>query len=174
MYNQNIIGALTSSTRANAICPKYVTLSADETYNRQTGISIGSNGQGANPILIYDLDLDNKTSEQIASLLNGVMLDYELATPIVYTDLQYADGISFNNLWFKTYKNGLVIQNPQTPLSAPMDMDYEKPYDMPAEYICMDSFDALLDQLGNSMNGIWTKTYNEENQAYEFSFTPSN
>ena len=118
-------------------------------------------------------DTSYTDSETFKSAMSGVMLEYALATPIIYTDLQYVDGRPFNQLWFNTYKDGLIIQNPQTPLSVPMNMDYEKPYNMPAEYICMDSFDTLLDQLGNSMGGTWTKTYNEETQSYEFHFTAS-
>ena len=124
--------------------------------------------------IIFISDSAYSDAASFKAAMDGVMLNYELATPLVYTDLQYADGRPFNQLWFKTYENGLIYQNPQAPLSVPMNMDYEKPYDMPAEYICMDSFDALLDQLGNSMGGTWTKTYNEETQAYEFRFTASN
>ena len=157
-----------SNSILNILSSGYMTKSGwtDDKYMRGHGSTRG--------VYIIDSALQGKTGAQIKSAMSGVYLDYELATPIIYTDLQYVDGRPFNQLWFKTYENGLIYQNPQTPLSVPMNMDYETPYDMPAEYICMDSFDTLLDQLGNSMGGTWTKTYNEETQAYEFRFTVSN
>lgn len=60
---------------ANMVCAKYTTLTANNTYDGQIGISCQNNGD----IYIYDSAYTDATA--FTTAMSGVMLNYELATP---------------------------------------------------------------------------------------------
>ena len=44
---------------------------------------------------------------------------------------------------------------------------------LPQNYISVESMDKFLAQLGVAMNGTWSRTWNEANQEYDFTFVPN-
>lgn len=102
--NVNSIGRVTSvatianiklpsgaNVKANVICSKYATYTADQTYKGIQGISIEINGK----ISICDSSFVGKTSAEIKSNLSGVMLYYELAT---LTETTLATDLTFEEI----------------------------------------------------------------------------
>lgn len=80
---------VSASNVFNGICSKYSALSVNSVYIGNTGIATYNNGWG---VRINDPAYSSYTTAQFKTAMSGVMLNYELATPITYTDLIYRDG----------------------------------------------------------------------------------
>jgi len=77
-----------SYTIPNILCDRYITIQPTEAYSgSKTGISCS--GSDAGKLWLCDASLDGKTGEQVKSAVDGIYLNYELATPLEYTDLMY-------------------------------------------------------------------------------------
>lgn len=115
----------------------------------RTGVRAYESGDESNPAVVTD----------------GESTIYALATPQIYVlDTPLL-------LSLRTYKGGVIIQNPATPFdTAPMSMEVALPLDMPESYIGEDSMDDFLAALGTAMGGTWTKTYNATTGKWEFNF----
>lgn len=85
---------VSTGTTPNDICSKYIvgTTIASSTNAEDKKIYQGNQNY---VIFFKDTTFSGYTGAQVAAALSGVFLTYELATPIVYTDLQYADGTPF-------------------------------------------------------------------------------
>ena len=129
----------------------------------------------------------------LSAALNGVYLEYELATPIVYTDLQYADGTPFTMP--KVYQvadfgTETIVQpegatEPSAPFRAVIKYNNDltrKVVNLPKNYDTTDGIDALCSALAtalsSALNGTLTITrgnYSESDKRYAFTvtFTPN-
>ena len=78
---------------ANILCANWSVVTARNWYSNMIGIAQLGQGYGQpESIGIVDSGLASKTGPQIQTAMSGVLLFYELAEPVVYTDLQDADG----------------------------------------------------------------------------------
>ena len=80
---------------SNLICHKYKTSNSSEATTKTTKdklIWLGYSGYDYVPGGIVIRDLGYSDSSVFKTALSGVMLYYELNTPVVYTDLKFADG----------------------------------------------------------------------------------
>lgn len=66
-----------NNVKANVVCAKYLTLTANNTYDGIEGISIQNDGD----IYIYDTATQSMDATAFTSYIDGVYLYYELATP---------------------------------------------------------------------------------------------
>ncbi|MBP3898287.1 MAG: collagen-like protein, partial [Mogibacterium sp.] len=139
MVNLNAISALakrpaSSAVKANLSCANYPTLTADNVYLRNKGISLTSSGG----ISIYDPSYNTETStEAFKQTMQGVYLYYELATPTeTAVDL---------DLDFMAYEDGteqLLPVNGSVPVTSPIRADIT--------YLSIDAMlENILDQLGS-------------------------
>ena len=66
-----------NDTLANILCGLYLSVTANQTYAKSTGVAIHPNGS----IFIYDESKKTMTADQFKESVNGVSLIFELATP---------------------------------------------------------------------------------------------
>lgn len=91
---------LSNSQVANIICSALASQSADTIYLQNEGIAIQTTGNTT----IYSTNLVGKTPEEVKTTLTGVMLVYELATPIEIqlTPVQIKTLLGNNNIFADT------------------------------------------------------------------------
>lgn len=81
--NKTLVGVVkpveSSALKANIKCDKYNDVTANDTWNNIDGISVSPQGY----IQIYDTSLNASSDADFVASLQGVMLVYELAEPIV-------------------------------------------------------------------------------------------
>lgn len=81
--NKTLVGMVkpveSSALKANIKCNKYNDITANDTWNNVDGISVSPQGY----IQIYDTSLNASSDDAFVASLQGVMLVYELAEPIV-------------------------------------------------------------------------------------------
>ena len=156
---------------ANIICQKYATRAA--TVEAGDAVGIGAFNSGAN-YFIRVIDTAYTDAATFKAAMDGVYLEYELATPIVYTDLQYADGTPFMMpQMFRTAQGGtMLIVSPEgaTAPSAPFSADIIYPVDPIASSGA--SLKNLLEALKTAtVITSYTMTFNSTTQQYEFTIT---
>lgn len=132
-------------------------------------------------------------ADTFKAAMDGVYLEYELATPIVYTDLQYADGTPFTMP--KVYQvadfgTETIVQpegatEPSAPFRAVIKYNNDltrEIVNLPKNYDTTDGIDALCSALAtalsSALNGTLTITrdnYSESDKRYGFTvtFTPN-
>ena len=97
--SSNVKKPSTSGTQANIVCSTYEARTADKVYLKNVGVGIVRSGD----ISIYDprFDKPENTAEEFKEAMDGVMLCYELATPITIqlTPQQVNSLLGVNNLW---------------------------------------------------------------------------
>ena len=128
----------------------------------------------------------------------GVPLIYELATPLIYTDLVYQGSDHFGDgtpvqlpVDYDVDNYGMEVQmlgsdSVPAELSVRYQMDAAEAIDTlqtemaevqetiaPDNIITAASMDNFLSSLGTAMEGTWTKTWNSTTNKYEFTFTPN-
>lgn len=115
----NIIKSTANHAKANILNALYITVSADDTYLGIDGIATDNSGA----IFIHD---DNYTSASaFKSAMSGVMLYYELATPII-TDI--SDLLTFNFKNIKVEDGGTITfhqSNESYHLEIPNSIKYK-------------------------------------------------
>lgn len=88
----------TSDVLGNIICDKYTREIFSAIYtgvvDKACGIT-GADSPAVGNVNVIDSSLYASTATEFKTAVSGVILEYALATPIVYTDLQYADGTPF-------------------------------------------------------------------------------
>ena len=101
MRSNDIVGIvknqIATGIPANILCSEFKSISADATYTRNEGISIGPTGI----IIVYDSRYDTSSSASaFQSAMSGVQLCYELATPepLQLTPQQIETLVGQNNL----------------------------------------------------------------------------
>lgn len=159
-----------STAKANICCSIYsvntYTNVAQKTADMQ--IALGGYTPGA-VILVNNNAYTSATTFKAA--MSGVKLIAEAANPIVYTDLQYADGTPFiMPQMFRTAQGGtMLIVSPEgaTEPSAPFSADIIYPVDPIASSGA--SLKNLLEALKTAtVITSYTMTFNSTTQQYEF------
>lgn len=111
--------------------------------------------------------------------MQGVMLYYELATPIVY------HFEPMNNVYRVEQGGTEEVENRDSispegyvPLTAPMRADIRYGVDvvgilgnLKKDYVSKESIEVFLSALGTQMGGTWSMTWNETTERYDFAFT---
>ena len=148
----------------NNISSKYVCYTgAERLYNVDIDKVYRCQSDGANYLLeIKDSSYTNADTFAIA--MSGVMLEYELATPQIYTlDTPLP-------LTFFSYANSDLRQAPTFPNSTSTELDIVLPADMNKDYINEQSIDNFLTALGTAQGKTWTKQYDETTHSWSFSY----
>lgn len=88
-----------NSVIGKIVCPVYKSISADSTYLKNTGISVGRN----KAVIVYDENYNTSTSmDDFTTAVTGKMLAYGLASPVLITTLtlqQITALIGNNTIW---------------------------------------------------------------------------
>ena len=99
---QNLVKKPSSSdARANIICSRYAALTRNQTYRKNVGISVSTNGW----VYLYDPSYNrNDDTDAFEAAVSGQYLVYELATPVTYTLTpgQVKTLLGVNNVWADT------------------------------------------------------------------------
>ena len=114
--NDVIVAPNRNDEKANILCPLYVTDSLDNTYLLKIDKSIGAGSSGL--LRIYDSQYQNSGSlESFRTAIQGVMLYYELAKPIV-VEIPNSENFNLDYLvWdFGTEEAKLIV--PSAPFRA--------------------------------------------------------
>lgn len=134
-----------------------------------------------NSIYVVDSSFIGMTGAQIKTALSGIMLYYELATPIVY------HFEPMNNV-YRVEQGGTeevetrdtVTPEGYAPLTAPLRADIRYGVDvvgilgnLKKDYVSKESIEVFLSALGTQMGGTWSMTWNETTERYDFAFTPN-
>ena len=160
---------------SNLICAKYPT-------------AVSGHGWGANMVdkTIVGYTYDNSVhirddaysdAATFKAAMSGVMLNYELATPVEYDLVKpIGQNILVNAL-------GTLRRLPEDTASAvlaPLSMDVKYSLaavkilqNLPVDYTSIPSLDALLTTLGTALNGTFTRSWSAESNKYVFTFTPN-
>ena len=87
-----------SNVVPNLICSEYKTLSGDDVFSRNDGISMWSTSGN---VAIYDSDKTGLTADQFKAAMSGVQLVYELDTPQTYqlTGTDIVTLVGDNYIW---------------------------------------------------------------------------
>ena len=165
---------------SNVYVPNYNVATGDA-----QGLGLWVNG-GQKQVRIMLDALVNKTVQEVAEAMLGVMLEYSLATPITYTDLQYVDGKPFTlPVGYKVDDFGTEeIITPTSTAGEPtscaptISVRYgvnavDPLRRLPQTYISKESMEAFLATLGSAMNGTWAMTWDGSNGKYSYVFTPN-
>ena len=158
------IGRKSSSN--NLLVRKYATISPTNTFTDKSICQRPGSGN-ENWINAFDSAYANNTGSQFKSAMSGVLLYYELATPVEYILDEPLPGT------FRGYKGGTIKQLPENtsvPVTAPMVMEATYPADMAAG--TADSITAMLNAMkAAGIFSSYTMTYNPATGNYQFTFT---
>lgn len=166
----NIKGTGNVSGAPNLICAKYQTIAPIETES-----SIGISYYDYNRYIFVGQNNYTDTSA-FKTTMSGVMLYYELATPLVYEldtfDLPKPYQVDGNGTEEQIQKSG--VQGLAAILTILYGVDAVKVLDkLPQNCISEKSMDNFLAQLNTVTGGTWTKTWNNNTGEWDFSFTPN-
>lgn len=175
--NLNPTSIVTDTPTNNNKCSKYPTFygsSWSSVPDKMCFVGPQMLASGISVVAIVDSAYANATTDEFKAAMDGVYLEYELATPIVYTDLQYADGTPFiMPQMFRTAQGGtMLIVSPEgaTAPSAPFSADIIYPVDPIASSGA--SLKNLLEALKTAtVITSYTMTFNSTTQQYEFTIT---
>jgi hypothetical protein len=162
----------------NILCDKYKTITPSQSYNGtvDAGVSSGAAVLFNNCVFVRDNNHENIPTQQ-DNWLSGVILYYELATPITVTFTSPKD------LGYNVQSGGteqLLPSNPvgTGPVTAPIIESVNYPLDavgtltnLPKNYISVESMDSFTTALGNTLNLNITKTWDSTNNKWTFSVT---
>lgn len=197
-FNSNVfsIYGLDKAIGSNIVCPRYQT-SLNTAFSTQNNrISGSSTDVYKSWIFIKDTAYSDAASFKTA--MSGVPLIYELATPLIYTDLVYQGSSHFEDgtpvtlpVDYEVDNYGMEVQllgsdSVPAELSIRYQMDAAEAIDTlqtemaevqetiaPDNIITAASMDNFLSALGTAMEGTWTKTWNSTTNKYDFTFTPN-
>lgn len=186
VFNVNITDkrAVSGYGESNLVCSKYVAVYR----NNYAGLSafnkiiaeVRTNSPSSN-IAISDADFADKTDEQVKTLLSGVMLNFELATPVVYTlDEPIYLGYPVDDFGTEaklpvdtaTLPTGPVRYSVLYPMNA-----VDAIRRLPVNYISKDSMDNFTTELASKLGAALgktitiTATYNTSTSAYDYDVT---
>ena len=128
---------------------------------------------------VYDTGYSNLTASQFKAAMSGVMLNYELATPIEYdlvdeiqTASRVADfGVEIAVPCEEVDANGVPKTTPLRAVIKYNDDMTRTIVNLPKNYQSQESMDSLLAALGTAMGGTWSKTWDSTNGKWTYSFT---
>lgn len=166
------------TTNNNAICVKYVLNHISPKNMPEKTFNI-NNWVSNNAINIKDSSYSDAASFKTA--MQGVILYYELATPIVY------HFEPMNNVYRVEQGGTEEVETRDTigpegyaPLTAPLRADIRYSVDvvgilgdLKKDYVSKESIEVFLSALGTQMGGTWSMTWNETTERYDFAFTPN-
>lgn len=172
--DENVYFEITSSQFGqqvkNAICSKYLTVfegsgGAFQSKADKTLIY----GHGTHTIVVKDSTFDNYTTAQFKEAMNGVMLYYELATPIEYEIDNFEMPLAYKVDDFGTEetKKDTFSLSPTFAITYGVNA-VDTLRRLPTNYISKESMQNFLSALGVQMGGTWTMTL--DNNEYKFSF----
>lgn len=107
--------------------------------------------------------------------MDGVMLDYQLATPLHYTDLMYSEdgGQTFTEIPsnYRVDDFGTERRLPDgivdgAPASTPLVALINYPINLPKTYQNQDSMDDFANKLASALGFTWSKTWNGVKYVY--------
>ena len=174
--NPDIDSPLSIDYKASAcVCSKYPSaLYGSDGRMEDKTIAVSKWTFAAGAINIKDSSMSGYTTEQVKAALKGVMLYYELATPITITFTSPKD------LGYNVQSGGteeLLPTNPSGsgPITAPVLLSVNYPLDavgtltnLPRNYISVASMDSFTTALGNFLNANITRTWDATNEKYTF------
>lgn len=104
--------------------------------------------------------------------MQGVMLNYELATPLVYELDNFQLPLPYRVDDYGTEE----VLGAEKSVAPTLDIRYginagDTITNLPKNYISAESIDQLLATMSSVMGGTWTKTWDAANGRYTFSFT---
>lgn len=135
------------------------------------GMSTGwySGGNGRNVYISNDIYHVGLSASAFKTAMSGVMLYYELNTPEEYILDNFELPIRFKVDDFGTEEQvGEGINAILTCKYGVNAVDVLRR--LPQNYISAESMDNFLTKLGVAMNGVWSKSWNENTQEYDFTF----
>jgi len=167
---------LTASSNNNLLCSQYSTVS--QAVMSMTNKSIRGKDQSFSSYnRIYIKDTTYTDAATFKAAMSGVILYYELATPITYTLDTPVPAT------YAVYNSGIEKRLPEDTASAVnAPIRYSVRYAMeaadtirnlPINYISKESMDAFLTVLNTVTNGTWSMVYNSELGRYGFTFVPN-
>lgn len=153
-------------------CSKYETLTGSAVYQLNTGISVASDGG----LVVYDPSYATADSaDAFKAAMSGVMLHYALATPTTTTFDQPLN-MSYKVSDFGTER----VMVPSGSMSAPVPMSIVYGLNAvdfirraPTEYVSHDSHENFVDALEAEMGVTVTETFDDTDNAYEYSIVPT-
>lgn len=155
----------------NMVCVPYA---VDTIFGTTTQNVIDDNEQNIN---IYVRDSSYSTAADFKAAMSGVMLYYELATPIE-VDFDEQLNLSYNvNDWGTEQ---LLPENGTTPTTSPAKFDIvynvnavDTLKNLSRNYLAQGDLDTLLTALGTALGFTYTKTWNQETKEWAFTVTPT-
>lgn len=151
---------------------QFTTNALDAKYNKYVSMLPSDNNKcisfyNANNIRLRDTDYTDATAFKAS--LEGVVLYFELATPEEYILDDFELPVRFKVDDFGTEEQiGEGVASILTLKYGVNAVDALRR--LPQNYISVESMDNFLAQLGVAMNGTWSRTWNENNQEYDFTF----
>ena len=153
---------------ANIRCTKYASISGENVYLGNTGISINAT---TGNIGIYDPNYNDGSAATIAAFkaaMSGVILYYELATPTT---------TAINpplNMSYRVESGGteaIMLDSTQAaPQSAPVITDTRYPANLETGFISIESFHNFYEALGATIDYTITATWDADTGAYDYTF----
>ena len=153
------------SPKRDVICKKYATNNQSKWFNIQDKEIVGFTS--SNQIAIRDSSYTDAATFKAA--MNGVMLYYELATPIEYEIDNFEMPLAYKVDDFGTEetKKDTFALSPTFAITYGVNA-VDTLRRLPTNYISKESMQNFLSALGVQMNGTWTMTL--DNNEYKFSF----
>lgn len=140
-----------TSAVANVLCSQYITLSRDA-VDHANGVGVSTAGN------ITIRDDRYPTLAEFQAAISGVMLFYELVTPIEVS-------VPTRNLIYKTYEGGTESVIPS---DMPIKADIIRSVNLPKDFISKASFDKFCTALGAAINKTITATWDATSKTYNF------
>lgn len=170
-----------SGRAAGLICTKYEIWNNIVGTNNDIGDKYLWQRYASAALRIYIHDSSYTDIATFKTAMNGVMLYYELATPIVY------HFEPLNNVYRveqggteEVLERDTLAPEGYNPLTAPMRADIRYGVDvvgilgnLKKDYVSKESIQVFLSALGTQMGGTWSMTWNETAGRYDFAFTPN-
>lgn len=172
--DENVYFEITSSRFGQivikAICSKYLTVfqGSGGMFQYQADKTL-IYGHGTHTIVVKDSAFNDSTFAQFKAAMNGVMLYYELATPIEYEIDNFEMPLAYKVDDFGTEetKKDTFSLSPTFAITYGVNA-VDTLRRLPTNYISKESMQNFLSALGVQMGGTWTMTL--DNNEYKFSF----
>lgn len=181
---ENTVKPTPNESVANCVLAMLITKSTNAVFLGNEGVSIGRYGT----IQIYIDDMTTMmTAQEFKDAMSGVMLYYELATPITVTfddntetgsanqttPLDFAYPVADFGTEESLPRNDDIVPV-TTPLSAEIaySTDFTRQIaNMSKNYTSQDTLDQLLAAIGSATGHTFTKTWDSANERWTFSVT---
>jgi len=165
-FSEIITNAKNSSWGVSLLCARYP---FDFRINSKYSLP---HIRGVHAGRVYIVDNNYTSDADLKASLQGVILYYELATPEEYILDNFELPIRFKVDDFGEEEQiGEGVASILTLKYGVNAVDVLRR--LPQNYISVESMDKFLAQLGVAMNGTWSRTWNESNQEYDFTFVPN-